>query len=81
MHLLRWMPWRGRVSALVVLVLISVGGCYFMSSSTVKNDSKGSESEALKWEVFVTPGIPVDQAERPEVIEETLFQALASTLI
>jgi glyoxylase-like metal-dependent hydrolase (beta-lactamase superfamily II) len=35
----------------------------------------------LKWDVFVTPGIPVATRDRPEGVEETLFQAMASTLI
>jgi glyoxylase-like metal-dependent hydrolase (beta-lactamase superfamily II) len=35
----------------------------------------------LKWEVFVTPGIPVVMADRPEGVRETFFQATASTLI
>jgi glyoxylase-like metal-dependent hydrolase (beta-lactamase superfamily II) len=52
-----------------------------MSQVTTKDDSKGSQSEPLKWEVFVTPGIPVAQAERPEGVKETFFQAMASTLI
>ena len=44
-----------------------------MSSSIAK--------EPLKWEVFVTPAIPVAQAERPKGVKETFFQAMASTLI
>ena len=35
----------------------------------------------LKWEVFVTPGIPIVTRDRPAGIHETLFQATASTLI
>ena len=38
-------------------------------------------SELFKWEVFVTPGIPIAQATRPEGIQQTYFQAMASTLI
>src|SRR5262245_14640102 len=41
----------------------------------------GSHSEALKWEVFVTPGIPIVTPDRPAGIRETYFQAMASTLI
>ena len=52
-----------------------------MSKVTAKDDSKGSQSEPLKWEVFVTPGIPIAQAKRPEGVKETFFQAMASTLI
>jgi hypothetical protein len=43
--------------------------------------SKGSQAEALKWEVFVTPGIPVLSRDRPAGVKETYFQAMASTLI
>ena len=35
----------------------------------------------LKWEVFVTPGIPIVTPDRPPGIAETFFQATASTLI
>lgn len=35
----------------------------------------------LKWEVFVTPGIPIVTRDRPADVQETLFQATASTLI
>ncbi len=50
-------------------------------SKVVKNESTSSQSEPLKWEVFVTPGIPIAQAQRPEGVHETFFQAMASTLI
>jgi len=35
----------------------------------------------IKWEVFVTPGIPIVTRDRPAGVLETLFQATASTLI
>ena len=35
----------------------------------------------LKWEVFVTPGIPIVARDRPAGVHETFFQATASTLI
>ena len=35
----------------------------------------------LKWEVFVTPGIPIVTRDRPGGVQETFFQATASTLI
>jgi glyoxylase-like metal-dependent hydrolase (beta-lactamase superfamily II) len=41
----------------------------------------GSQPDALKWEVFVTPGIPVVTSDRPPGVRETYFQAMASTLI
>jgi glyoxylase-like metal-dependent hydrolase (beta-lactamase superfamily II) len=52
-----------------------------MSKVTAKDDSEGSQSEPLKWEVFVTPGIPIATPERPAGVRETYFQAMASTLI
>ena len=52
-----------------------------MSKSTAKADSKASQSEPLKWEVFVTPGIPILTRDRPADVQETYFQAMASTLI
>src|SRR5258705_9688030 len=42
---------------------------------------KSSEAEALTWEVFVTPGIPILTRDRPADVQETYFQAMASTLI
>jgi glyoxylase-like metal-dependent hydrolase (beta-lactamase superfamily II) len=39
------------------------------------------KAAALCWETFVTPGIPVVMADRPAGVGETVFQAMASTLI
>lgn len=35
----------------------------------------------LRWDVFVTPGIPVVTRDKPPGVRETFFQATASTLI
>lgn len=35
----------------------------------------------LDWGVFVTPGIPIVTSDRPPGVQETYFQAMASTLI
>ena len=35
----------------------------------------------LKWEVFVTPPIPIVTRDRPADVQQTFFQAMASTLI
>jgi glyoxylase-like metal-dependent hydrolase (beta-lactamase superfamily II) len=35
----------------------------------------------LKWDVFVTPGLPIVTLDRPPGVERTFFQASASTLI
>src|ERR1700757_5319942 len=40
-----------------------------------------SQTALLKWDVFVTPGIPIVTRDRPPDIRETYFQAMASTLI
>jgi len=37
--------------------------------------------DALQWDVFVTPGIPIVTPDRPPDVKETYFQAMASTLI
>ncbi len=45
------------------------------------NTLQGLKPEALKWEVFVTPGIPIITRDRPAGVQETYFQAMAATLI
>jgi glyoxylase-like metal-dependent hydrolase (beta-lactamase superfamily II) len=35
----------------------------------------------LKWDVFITPGIPIVTSDMPPGVKETYFQAMASTLI
>jgi glyoxylase-like metal-dependent hydrolase (beta-lactamase superfamily II) len=45
------------------------------------NAPHGSQPEGLRWDVFVTPGIPIVTRDRPEGVRETYFQAMASTLI
>ena len=35
----------------------------------------------LKWDVFVTPGIPVAAKDLPPGVTEARFQAMATTLI
>jgi glyoxylase-like metal-dependent hydrolase (beta-lactamase superfamily II) len=49
----------------------------------ISSDSPLSDAKApvLRWEVFVTPGIPIRTADRPAGLTETFFQAMASTLI
>jgi glyoxylase-like metal-dependent hydrolase (beta-lactamase superfamily II) len=37
--------------------------------------------DKLKWEVYVTPGLPIITRDRPPDVQETYFQATASTLI
>ena len=38
-------------------------------------------STPLSWDVFVTPGIPIVTRDKPADVQQTLFQATASTLI
>ena len=52
-----------------------------MSTSQRASSSNATETPALSWEVFVTPGIPVVTPDRPAGVRETHFQAMASTLI
>ena len=40
-----------------------------------------SSASPLRWDVFITPGIPIRTADRPADVAETFFQAMASTLI
>jgi glyoxylase-like metal-dependent hydrolase (beta-lactamase superfamily II) len=40
-----------------------------------------AKDEPLRWEVFVTPAIPIASPSRPAGVHETYFQAMASTLI
>jgi glyoxylase-like metal-dependent hydrolase (beta-lactamase superfamily II) len=55
------------------------------ASSTLKESSDLSTNEkgasALKWEVFITPAIPIVTSDRPADVQQTFFQAMASTLI
>jgi glyoxylase-like metal-dependent hydrolase (beta-lactamase superfamily II) len=52
-------------------------------SATDSNADKiaGSRPGPLYWDVFVTPGIPIATRDKPPGVRETLFQAMAATLI
>src|SRR5260370_21370214 len=43
--------------------------------------AESNKAALLKWDVFVTPGIPIVTKDAPLGIRETYFQAMASTLI
>lgn len=45
-----------------------------MSKTTARN-------QPLRWDVFVTPAIPIASPSRPAGVQATYFQAMASTLI
>jgi glyoxylase-like metal-dependent hydrolase (beta-lactamase superfamily II) len=51
------------------------------SARTSGSSGKTTEAPVLKWEVFVTPGIPIVMPDRPPGVRETYFQATADTLI
>lgn len=40
-----------------------------------------STPSPLNWEVFMTPGIPIVTADRPQGVDKTYVQAMAATLI
>jgi glyoxylase-like metal-dependent hydrolase (beta-lactamase superfamily II) len=52
-----------------------------MSPSELKIPLETSRHGQLSWEVFVTPGIPIVTRDKPAGVQETYFQAMASTLI
>ena len=37
--------------------------------------------QPLKWDVFVTPGIPIATPDMPPGVDKVYFQAMAATLI
>jgi len=43
--------------------------------------AESNKAALLKWDVFVTPGIPIVTKDAPPGVRETYFQAMASTLI
>jgi len=51
----------------------------FLTLSTLI--ASGGCAVPLKWEVFVSPAIPIASASRPAGVHETYFQAIAATLI
>jgi glyoxylase-like metal-dependent hydrolase (beta-lactamase superfamily II) len=44
-------------------------------------NAQGNPTEALGWDVFVTPGIPIVTRDLPPCVTQAYFQAMASTLI
>jgi glyoxylase-like metal-dependent hydrolase (beta-lactamase superfamily II) len=40
-----------------------------------------TQRTTLTWEVFVTPGVPIVTRDKPPGVDETVFQAMAATLI
>src|SRR6267142_2767477 len=51
------------------------------TSKTAGTLENVARPDNLRWDVFVTPGIPVVTRDKPSGVSETLFQATASTLI
>jgi glyoxylase-like metal-dependent hydrolase (beta-lactamase superfamily II) len=50
-------------------------------ASAAGSAANTTDTPALNWEVFVTPGIPIVTPDRPPGVKDTYFQAMASTLI
>src|SRR5580698_10037683 len=54
-------------------------------SQTQPANASGSTATSapspLNWDVFVTPGLPIVTADRPQGVDKTYFQAMAATLI
>src|SRR5437762_14150572 len=47
----------------------------------MEHRAESNKAAILKWDVFVTPGIPIVTKDAPPGVRETYFQAMASTLI
>jgi glyoxylase-like metal-dependent hydrolase (beta-lactamase superfamily II) len=47
----------------------------------MKNSSGATQGAHLKWDVFMTSGIPIVTNDMPPGVKEVYFQAMASTLI
>jgi len=45
------------------------------------NEVRTSDMQPLNWDVFVTPGIPIATSDLPPGTKQTMFQAIASTLV
>jgi glyoxylase-like metal-dependent hydrolase (beta-lactamase superfamily II) len=52
-----------------------------METTKTQTERRPTSAPTLRWEVFVTPGIPIVTRDRPKGVQETFFQAMASTLI
>jgi glyoxylase-like metal-dependent hydrolase (beta-lactamase superfamily II) len=51
------------------------------SAKTADSPENAARAGLLHWGVFVTPGIPIVTRDMPPGVQETYFQAMASTLI
>jgi glyoxylase-like metal-dependent hydrolase (beta-lactamase superfamily II) len=51
------------------------------TTKKTQTEPRPTSAPTLRWEVFVTPGIPIVTRDRPKGVQETFFQAMASTLI
>ena len=47
----------------------------------VDSQAGATQGALLKWDVFMTPGIPIVASDMPPGVKEVYFQAMASTLI
>jgi glyoxylase-like metal-dependent hydrolase (beta-lactamase superfamily II) len=51
------------------------------AKGTPMSSANSRATPALRWEVFVTPGVPIVTRDKPAGVRDTLFQAMAATLI
>src|SRR6476620_12734356 len=51
------------------------------SKQIAGSSETAARADLLRWDVFVTPGIPIVTRDKPPGVRETFFQATASTLI
>jgi len=51
------------------------------TEKTAGSAKKAARPALLRWDVFVTPGLPVVSRNKPPGVRETFFQATAATLI
>src|SRR5215510_15092080 len=49
--------------------------------SKINDEYAKTKGTHLKWDVFMTPGIPIVTNDMPPGVKEVYFQAMASTLI
>src|SRR6266566_2895730 len=57
------------------------GGLMAKTKKTAGSARNAAGPGLLRWDVFVTPGLPIVTRDKPPGIRETFFQATASTLI
>jgi hypothetical protein len=67
---------EGRRAVRMAVVAALIGAACGRSFS-----ANSRATPALRWEVFVTPGVSIVTRDKPAGVRDTLFQAMAATLI